>query len=212
MHHRLHQEWRTLAEVPSRRLSGTLDKLAISNKRLRASEIPEAHGRKSELIASICEALHGDQYLSGTGGLAYLQPDEFDRIGCEIQIQSWTTFSYPQIYDETGFSSELSALDVCERSRFSENYCRSGVGGAVQPMSQIDAYSAYAIRSEYFLHAIDLAPIWTSETGTQFGLNGPHLSPLHDNGQEIKQRFSIAPGSEVFSFPIATQAVKGAAQ
>ncbi len=89
-----------------------IDKLGINNKRLRASEIPGTHGRASELVASICEALEGDQYLTGTGALAYLQADDFKHIDCEVLVQQWDwqPFSYRQVHDD--FVQGLSTLDL----------------------------------------------------------------------------------------------------
>jgi hypothetical protein len=108
----LHRNWQTLDEVSIASTEWMLDKLGLHNKRLRASEIEETHGRASELVASICEALHGDQYLTGTGALAYLEQEDFKRIGCEVHVQRWQAFSYHQAHAETEFIPDLSTLDL----------------------------------------------------------------------------------------------------
>ncbi len=110
LHALLHQQYLTLDEVTIASTEWMIDKLEISNKRLRASEITGAHGRASELVASICEALEGDQYLTGTGALAYLQAEDFKRIGCEILVQRWQPFSYQQPHGD--FVPDLSTLDL----------------------------------------------------------------------------------------------------
>jgi hypothetical protein len=87
-----------------------IDKLVIKNKRLRASEISGIHGRASELVASICEALEADQYLTGTGALDYMQADDFKRIDCEVLVQRWQPFTYQQPHGD--FVADLSTLDL----------------------------------------------------------------------------------------------------
>lgn len=110
LHDLLHQEFRTLDEIAIASTEWMIDKLGINNKRLRASEIPKTHGRASELVASICEALEGDRYLTGTGALAYLQADDFKRIDCEVLVQRWQPFSYRQPHGD--FVPDLSTLDL----------------------------------------------------------------------------------------------------
>jgi WbqC-like protein family len=108
----LNHEWQTLAEIGIASTEWMIDKLGITNKRLCASEIAGTHGRASELVASICKALDGDQYLTGTGALAYLQLDDFKRIDCDVQVQRWQPLAYPQAHPETDFIPDLSTLDL----------------------------------------------------------------------------------------------------
>jgi len=112
LHALLHQQYLTLDEIAIASTEWMIDKLGISNKRLRASEIEGTHGRASELVASICEALHADQYLTGTGALDYMQADDFKRIDCEVLVQKfdWFHFSYQQAYPD--FVHGLSTLDL----------------------------------------------------------------------------------------------------
>lgn len=110
LHALLTQQYLTLDEVAIASTEWMIDKLGINNKRLRASEITGIHGRASELVASICEALEGDQYLTGRGALAYLQADDFKRIGCEVLVQRWQPFSYEQANGD--FIPDLSTLDL----------------------------------------------------------------------------------------------------
>ena len=110
LHDLLHQEYRTLDEVAIASTEWMIDKFGISNKRLRASEIPEIHGRASELVASICEALGADYYLTGTGALDYMQANDFKRIGCEVLVQRWRPFSFQQAHGD--FVADLSTLDL----------------------------------------------------------------------------------------------------
>lgn len=88
-----------------------LEKMQVRTQRMRASDI-SAEGKASALVASICKALGATTYLTGTGGLAYLEPADFENIGCEIQVQQWQPFTYSQGYPEIGFVPELSTLDL----------------------------------------------------------------------------------------------------
>ena len=110
LHDLLHQEFRTLDEVAIASTEWMIDKLGINNKRLRASEISGIHGRASELVASICEALEADQYLTGTGALDYMQAEDFKRINCEVLVQRWQPFTYQQPHGD--FVADLSTLDL----------------------------------------------------------------------------------------------------
>jgi hypothetical protein len=112
LHLLLHQNYLTLDEVAIASTEWMIEKLGFTNRRVKASEIPETHGRASELVASICKALEGDYYLTGTGALAYLQLEDFERIDCEVQVQRWRSFSYDQIHSKTGFVPDLSTLDL----------------------------------------------------------------------------------------------------
>ena len=110
LHTILHQQYLTLDEIAIASTEWMIDQLGISNKRLRASEIAGTHGRASELVASICEALKGDRYLTGTGALAYLQAEDFKRIDCEVLVQRWQPFTYQQPHGD--FTPDLSTLDL----------------------------------------------------------------------------------------------------
>lgn len=110
LHELLNRQWQTLDHIAIASTEWMIDKLGIDNKRVRASEIAGTRGHASELVASICEAVGADQYLTGTGALAYLQLDDFRRINCEVQVQRWQPFSYPQA--QTDFVPDLSTLDL----------------------------------------------------------------------------------------------------
>jgi hypothetical protein len=110
LHALLHQQYLTLDELAIASTEWMIDKLGISNKRVRASEIPGTYGRASELVASICEVLEGDQYLTGTGALAYMQVEDFKRIDCEVLVQRWQPFTYQQPHGD--FTPDLSTLDL----------------------------------------------------------------------------------------------------
>jgi hypothetical protein len=89
-----------------------LDRLGVTNRRIRASELGSIEGQDSERVAQICRALGATDYLSGRGGLAYMQRAHFQAVGCRVSVQQWTGFEYPQNYSEVGFTPNLSVLDL----------------------------------------------------------------------------------------------------
>lgn len=102
----------SLADVAVASTEWLLGKLGARTRRLRASGIAEAEGQASQLVASICRAVGATRYLSGTGALAYMREADFSEIGCELMVQRWTPFEYPQAYPAAGFCPDLSCLDL----------------------------------------------------------------------------------------------------
>jgi len=100
----------SLADIAIASTEWMLEKLKVQAKRMRASEIPEASGHASELVASICDALGGTEYLTGTGALAYLNPRDFAAIGCKVLVQQWEPIIYEQAHPANGFVANLSML------------------------------------------------------------------------------------------------------
>jgi hypothetical protein len=102
----------SLADIAIASTEWMLRKLQVQAKRMRASEIPEAHGHASELIASICQTLGASEYLTGTGALAYMNPKDFSAVGCGVSVQEWEPISYGQAHPAIGFVPDLSTLDL----------------------------------------------------------------------------------------------------
>ena len=105
----LDRDTELLAEAAIASTEWMLSKLHVQNRRLRASQIEGVSGEASQLVASICRALGATSYLTGTGALAYLEPNDFE---CAILVQQWKPFTYDQAHATGGFVSDLSALDL----------------------------------------------------------------------------------------------------
>ncbi len=105
----LQTETDSLAEMAIASTEWMLDKLGIKTKRIKASELSGIEGAASSLVASICKSLGADEYLTGTGALSYLNPDDFD---CAIMVQQWRPFEYEQAHEQAGFVPDLSTLDL----------------------------------------------------------------------------------------------------
>ena len=89
-----------------------LEKLETNARRIKSSDLQNVSGESSKLIASICRELGADEYLTGTGALAYLNASDFSAINCEIQVQQWTPFKYDQPHAKAGFVADLSTIDL----------------------------------------------------------------------------------------------------
>jgi hypothetical protein len=105
-------QFQSLADVAIASTEWLLKRLDVGTRTVRASQVAESNGDGSQLVASLCHALHATEYLSGRGALAYLDAKHFDAIGCRIALQNWTPFEYPQAHENTGFIRGLSTLDL----------------------------------------------------------------------------------------------------
>jgi len=85
--------------------------LGLSPRFVRASTL-EPEGKRSELIAAICESLGAVSYLSPVGAVDYLlqERESFDRRGIEVRIQNFVHPTYPQLYPP--FASHAAAIDL----------------------------------------------------------------------------------------------------
>ena len=108
----LRRETELLVDLAINSTEWLLKKLNVTAQRVRASELGNLSGSGSELVASICKLLNADSYLTGTGALAYLQPNDFSEIDCQIYVQQWQPFVYEQAHPEIGFVKDLSTLDL----------------------------------------------------------------------------------------------------
>ncbi|HLM23827.1 MAG TPA: WbqC family protein [Pyrinomonadaceae bacterium] len=105
----LQTETDPLADIAIASTEWMLEKLDVKTKRIKASELSGVEGSASTLVASICKSLGADEYLTGTGALSYLNPDDF---ACRIMVQHWQPFEYEQAHPRAGFVPDLSALDL----------------------------------------------------------------------------------------------------
>ena len=68
--------------------------------------------RSSRRILDLCLAVGAGRYLTGPGGLDYLDLDEFEQAGMEVQVQNYRHDPYPQQFDLPAFVPRLSAIDM----------------------------------------------------------------------------------------------------
>ncbi|MDA8130794.1 MAG: WbqC family protein [Elusimicrobia bacterium] len=64
----------------------------------------------SARLARLCAAAGADEYLSGAGAKAYLDPNVFSYAGIKLAWQEFEPREYPQAFP--GFEPDMSALDL----------------------------------------------------------------------------------------------------
>lgn len=84
------------------------DKLGITTRRLRASELG-ASGEKEGMILSVCEAVGAATYLSGTGARTYQRQAHFAARGLGLVYQQYKNVPYSQ---GAPFMADLSSIDL----------------------------------------------------------------------------------------------------
>jgi len=108
----LKRPYRLLTDLAIASTEWMLGKLETNARRIKSSDMQNVSGESSKLIASICRELGAEEYLTGTGALAYLNASDFSAINCEIQVQQWTPFKYDQPNAKAGFVADLSTIDL----------------------------------------------------------------------------------------------------
>jgi len=95
-------------------LAWLADRFSITTPLVLASELPGA-GRRSELLASLTEAVGADRYVSPPGSLDYLADDHsaFDERSIEVLVHRYDHPHYDQ--GPGAFQSHCSALDLALR-------------------------------------------------------------------------------------------------
>lgn len=80
---------------------------------IQLSSEMHASGAASELVLNLCREVGATEYLSGTGGRAYLDAAAFADAGIDLVFRSAVLpQAYPQQYPRAGFSGDLAALDL----------------------------------------------------------------------------------------------------
>ena len=83
----------------------------INTKIIRQSDL-NSSGKGSNLILDICKNLDAKKYISGPGGKNYLDENQFNVNDIEINyLENLLPSQYPQMYKNSGFINDLSALD-----------------------------------------------------------------------------------------------------
>ena len=68
--------------------------------------------QSSRRILDLCLEVGAGRYLTGPGGLDYMDLDEFEQAGIEVQVQNYRHDPYPQQFDLPAFVPRLSAVDM----------------------------------------------------------------------------------------------------
>jgi hypothetical protein len=90
------RSWSGLSELCWEMLAEFDRMLGIDTPIVKASDVPGAQGRKSDLILSLCRAVGATSYLSGSQGRGYLDTDSFSAAGIGVEFQDYVPEPYPQ--------------------------------------------------------------------------------------------------------------------
>jgi hypothetical protein len=104
--------WERLLDLDVHLLQLCLRWLGISRPIVRASSL-DTRGDRTDRIASFCQRLGADVYLSGRGGSTqYLDIKTMDAAGVRVQWQDFQHPTYAQRYPSLGFIRNLSVIDL----------------------------------------------------------------------------------------------------
>ena len=67
-------------------------------------------GHSTERVVSIVRYLHGDTYITGHGGLRYLDHNRFEKYNIKVEYMNYMSIPYPQLHGE--FNPYVSGLDL----------------------------------------------------------------------------------------------------
>ncbi|MDA2809615.1 WbqC family protein [Nocardiopsis sp. RSe5-2] len=107
------REWAGLADLAWATTALVLDAFGIDTPVVRASELGEFPGQKSELLAQLSAKVGAGSMLSGDGARDYVDQEIFKRYGVAVEWQGFTHPTYPQ-HNRRGaeFLPRMAALDL----------------------------------------------------------------------------------------------------
>jgi len=104
--------WENLSELNINFTTSMLEKLEISTKILKSSDL-HSQGSSSDLILNLCKELGATKYLTGSGAENYLKFGDFKEEGIDIEYFDCGSIEpYAQTFQKIGFVANLSALDI----------------------------------------------------------------------------------------------------
>lgn len=134
-----HTEWSSLVDLAIASTSWMLQKLGIVTPFVRAGDLTH-EGKGSQLIASLCHAVGATVYLTGKGALDYLDPVDFQPLGCQILVQGWREDEggeqgNKEEEDKESIHPDLSMLDLLLRNP--DNACKLiATSGSWHPLTE----------------------------------------------------------------------------
>lgn len=104
--------WNGLNELNIKLLTMMLGWMNIQTPIVRSSQMA-ATGAASSLVLNLCLEAKATEYLSGPGGMSYLEPDAFEEAGIALNYRpTILPRCYPQLFPQAGFIHHLSTLDI----------------------------------------------------------------------------------------------------
>ncbi|GAB3440097.1 WbqC family protein [Streptomonospora sediminis] len=107
------EDWHLLSDLAMATMRTVLDGFGIRTPVVRASELGEFPGQKSELLAQIAAKVGATSMLSGDGARGYIDTAAFRRYGIDVEWQRFRHPEYPQFNRvEAEFLPRMAALDL----------------------------------------------------------------------------------------------------
>ena len=101
--------WERLAELTVTTTTLMADLLGIRRETHRASALG-IDGSGWERVLAVCRALKATRYISGHGGLDYLDHEAFEAAGVAVEYMDYDLAPYPQLHGP--FEPYVTALDT----------------------------------------------------------------------------------------------------
>ncbi|MDS1270057.1 WbqC family protein [Lipingzhangella sp. LS1_29] len=107
------REWHRLDELALATTNALLRCFGITTPVVRASELGDFPGQKSELLAQITAKVGATTMLSGDGARGYVDEEVFARYGVSVEWQNFAHPRYTQFWNpSTEFRPRLAAVDL----------------------------------------------------------------------------------------------------
>ena len=104
-------EWTKLADLNIFFIEKIMSYLKLERELILSSELNVCSNGTKRLI-DICKILDAKEYLSGSGGLNYMDVDLFKKNGISVHLRRYEHPTYDQLYPKLGFLKNMSTLDL----------------------------------------------------------------------------------------------------
>ena len=104
--------WSALADLAIESATMLLQPFEIDTPWIRSSSVGEIPGKKTEMIAQLCEAVGATAFLSGDTARDYLDVRLLEDRGIEVEWQSFVDPEYYQQHPNVGFLPRMAAIDL----------------------------------------------------------------------------------------------------
>ena len=100
----------TLAGLSAASMEAMAQYFKVSPEMILCSSEISVDAKGSERVLAICQSLGATRYVTGHGGVDYLDHELFNEVGIAVEYMDYEKCEYPQLYGE--FTPFVSALDL----------------------------------------------------------------------------------------------------
>lgn len=104
------KSWDRLSDLCFEMMIDCTVRFGVDTKIVKASELPQVDGAKSDLVLELCKGAGATRYLSGSLGRGYLDVESFADAGIEVSFQDYRHPQYAQAYP--GFEPGMGIVDL----------------------------------------------------------------------------------------------------